>query len=56
MIKSRLTFGRFNLRQNRHVTTEPDPDLWAAWLGQRGHGGDPEVLRRQQELLAPIRD
>jgi ubiquinone/menaquinone biosynthesis C-methylase UbiE len=26
------------------------------WLGERGHGGDPELLRRQLELLAPIRD
>ena len=38
------------------MTAEPGRDPWAAWLGERGHGGDPEVLRRQQEGLAPIRD
>ena len=38
------------------MTTEPGPDPWAAWLGERGHGGDPELLRRQLELLAPVRD
>jgi ubiquinone/menaquinone biosynthesis C-methylase UbiE len=31
-------------------------DQWAAWLGERRHAGDPEVLRRHLEVLAPIRD
>ena len=31
-------------------------DAWAAWLAERRHGGDPELLRRQLALLAPIRD
>jgi arsenite methyltransferase len=38
------------------VTTEGRQDHWAAWLAERRHGGDPELLRRQLELLAPIRD
>ena len=38
------------------MIAERGRDRWAAWLGERGHGGDPEVLCRQQELLAPLRD
>lgn len=38
------------------MTTEAGRDQWAAWLAERRHGGDPEQLRRQLELLAPIRD
>ena len=38
------------------MTAKPGRDPWAAWLGERGHGGDAELLRRQLELLAPIRD
>lgn len=38
------------------MTPKLGRDPWAAWLGERGHGGDPESLRRQLELLAPIRD
>ncbi len=38
------------------MTATPGRDPWAAWLGERGHGGDPELLRRQLELLAPLRD
>lgn len=38
------------------MTARHRRDPWAAWLGERRHGGDPELLRRQLELLAPIRD
>jgi arsenite methyltransferase len=38
------------------VTAQPGRDQWAAWLGERRHGGDPEVLCRHLALLAPIRD
>jgi len=38
------------------VTTKPPLDQWAAWICQRRHGGDPELLRRQLEALAPVRD
>jgi arsenite methyltransferase len=38
------------------VTTRPQHDQWAAWLFQRRHGGDPELLRHQLEALAPICD
>jgi ubiquinone/menaquinone biosynthesis C-methylase UbiE len=38
------------------VTTEGGRDPWAAWLAERRHGGDPELLRRQLEVLASIRD
>jgi SAM-dependent methyltransferase len=38
------------------VTTKGERDAWAAWLAERRHGGDPELLRRQLEFLAPIRD
>jgi ubiquinone/menaquinone biosynthesis C-methylase UbiE len=31
-------------------------DQWAAWLGERRHAGDQEVLRQHLEILAPIRD
>jgi hypothetical protein len=37
------------------VTGKARQDQWAAWLGERRHGGDPEQLRRQLEFLAPIR-
>jgi arsenite methyltransferase len=36
--------------------TESQQDHWAAWLAERRHGGDPELLRRQLEVLAPIRE
>jgi ubiquinone/menaquinone biosynthesis C-methylase UbiE len=38
------------------VSTEGCQDHWAAWLAERRHGGDAELLRRQLEFLAPIRD
>lgn len=38
------------------MTTKGQRDAWAAWLAERRHGGDPELLRRQLEFLAPIRD
>jgi arsenite methyltransferase len=38
------------------VTTKPHHDQWAAWICQRRHGGDPELLRQQLEALAPVRD
>jgi arsenite methyltransferase len=38
------------------VKDTPQHDQWAAWLLQRRHGGDPELLRRQLEGLAPVRD
>ena len=38
------------------MTAKPRRDPWAAWLGERRHGGDPELLRRHLEVLAPIRD
>ncbi|MBV8862345.1 MAG: methyltransferase domain-containing protein [Mycobacterium sp.] len=38
------------------MTTKPPHDPWAAWICQRRHGGDPELLRRQLEALAPVRD
>lgn len=38
------------------MTTKGRRDPWAAWLAERRHGGDPELLRRQLEFLAPIRD
>ena len=38
------------------MTTKGRRDPWAAWLAERRHGGDPELLRRQPEFLAPIRD
>jgi arsenite methyltransferase len=38
------------------VIAETGRDPWAAWFGGRRHGGDPELLRRQLEELAPIRD
>ncbi|HEV2779633.1 MAG TPA: methyltransferase domain-containing protein [Actinophytocola sp.] len=31
-------------------------DIWSRWLTRRRHGGDPEVLRRTREWLAPVRD
>lgn len=31
-------------------------DQWAAWLSRRRHGGDPELLRRTLDYLAPVRD
>jgi len=31
-------------------------DEWAEWLLRRRHGGDAELLRRQLEYLAPVRD
>lgn len=38
------------------MTANGRRDPWAAWLAERRHGGDPELLRRQLEFLAPIRD
>jgi ubiquinone/menaquinone biosynthesis C-methylase UbiE len=38
------------------VTPEGRRDQWAAWLAERRHGGNAELLRRQLEFLAPIRD
>ncbi|MGO9032852.1 hypothetical protein [Mycobacterium sp.] len=38
------------------MTAQPQHDQWAAWLFQRRHGGDPELLRHHLEALAPIRD
>jgi len=38
------------------VTTGPQRDQWAAWIAERRHGGDPELLRQHLEALAPIRD
>lgn len=34
----------------------PQHDQWAAWLFQRRHGGDRELLRQHLDALAPIRD
>ena len=34
------------------MTAKPGRDPWAAWPGERGHGGDAELLRRQLEVLA----
>jgi len=31
-------------------------DIWAAWLAQHRHGGDPEVQREMLEQLAGVRD
>jgi arsenite methyltransferase len=40
-----------------HVTIDGGgQDQWAAWLGERCHGGDGELLRRHLQFLAPIRD
>jgi hypothetical protein len=44
------------VREGPRVTAKGGCDPWAAWLGERRHGGDPELLRRQLEVLAPIRD
>jgi arsenite methyltransferase len=38
------------------VTTSPQRDQWAAWIAERRHGGDPELLRQHLEYLAPVRD
>jgi arsenite methyltransferase len=38
------------------VTAKPQRDQWAAWIAERRHGGDPELLRQHLEYLAPIRD
>ena len=38
------------------MTTSPQRDQWAAWIAERRHGGDPELLRQHLEALAPIRD
>ena len=43
-------------RWEEHVTAQPQHDQWAAWLFQRRHGGDPELLRHHLEALAPTRD
>ena len=36
--------------------TEPARDLWAAWLLERRHGGDPEDLEATMDFLIPVRD
>jgi arsenite methyltransferase len=56
-----LTLYRTDGRQSTatgkgHLTTEGRQDQWAAWLAERRHGGDAELLRRQLQHLAPIRD
>jgi arsenite methyltransferase len=38
------------------VTAKPQRDQWAAWIAERRHGGDPELLRQHLEYLAPVRD
>jgi arsenite methyltransferase len=38
------------------VTAKPQRDQWAAWIAERRHGGDPELLRQHMEYLAPVRD
>lgn len=38
------------------MTTGPQRDQWAAWIAERRHGGDSELLRQHLEALAPIRD
>lgn len=38
------------------AVAEVEEDQWAAWLSKRRHGGDPELLRRTLEYLAPVRD
>jgi arsenite methyltransferase len=38
------------------VTTSPQRDQWAAWIAERRHGGDPQLLRQHLEALAPVRD
>lgn len=38
------------------MTTSGRRDAWTAWLAERRHGGDPELLRRQLALLASICD
>lgn len=38
------------------MTSTHERDPWASWLGDRRHGGNPEMLRQQLQLLAPIRD
>lgn len=40
----------------RLVMSEPAEDRWASWSARRRHGGDPDLLRRTLEYLAPIRD
>jgi SAM-dependent methyltransferase len=42
--------------KRNNVKDTPQHDQWAAWLLQRRHGGDPELLRQQLEGLAPLRD
>lgn len=49
-----LSGGDLSLEGSRVVDVEEDP--WAAWLSRRRHGGDPGLLRRMLEALAPIRD
>src|SRR4051794_3511453 len=34
----------------------PILDQWAAWLLQRRHGGDPDLLRQTMDRLATVRD
>jgi arsenite methyltransferase len=38
------------------VTAKPQHDQWAAWIAERRHGGDAELLRQHLELLTPVRD
>lgn len=38
------------------MTGRAPRDQWAAWIAERRHGGDPNLLRQHLEALAPIRD
>jgi arsenite methyltransferase len=38
------------------VTSKPQRDQWAAWIAERRHGGDPDLLSQHMALLAPVRD
>jgi arsenite methyltransferase len=36
--------------------TEPARDMWAEWLLERRHGGDPEDLKGALDYLYPVRN
>jgi hypothetical protein len=36
--------------------TEPARDMWAEWLLERRHGGDPEDLEATLDYLYPVRN